>query len=250
MARINTRDARDELCDRIREVWSRPFIEFADDNALVNRAYWHQLLPDLARRHVKWFAETDLSVWEDDALLRRMRKAGCAEVLIGLESPTEAGLRGLETRRDWKRRQWPLYKQAIARIQSHGIRVNACFILGLDGQSSDVFEQVYRFVEDSAPFDVQITYLTPFPSTPIHGRLKQQGRLTHDGQWERYTLFDINYAPSPMSAAELRHGFFDLAERLYSDAFTNRRREQFNQRGLGRHARSQPSGSAALPIMN
>ena len=236
--------------DRIREVWSRPFIEFADDNALVNRAYWHQLLPQLAKRRVKWFAETDLSVWEDDALLRRMRKAGCAEVLIGLESPTEAGLRGLETRRDWKRRQWPLYKQAITRIQSHGIRVNACFILGLDGQSSDVFEQVYRFVEDSAPFDVQITYLTPFPSTPIHGRLSQQARLTHDGQWERYTLFDVNYTPSPMSAVELRQGFFDLAERLYSDAFTNRRREQFNQRGLGRHPGSQPSGNAALPIMN
>ena len=30
--------------DRIREFWRRPFIEFADDNAFVNRRYWKRLL--------------------------------------------------------------------------------------------------------------------------------------------------------------------------------------------------------------
>ena len=33
--------------DRIRSVWRRPFIEFGDDNAFVNRRYWKQLLPEL-----------------------------------------------------------------------------------------------------------------------------------------------------------------------------------------------------------
>ena len=49
----------------------------------VHRAWWKQFLPRLARRHVKWFAETDVSVAEDDELLTLMREAGCAEVLIG-----------------------------------------------------------------------------------------------------------------------------------------------------------------------
>ena len=48
--------------DRIRALWRRPFIEFADDNAFVNRRYWKQLLPELKKRKIRWFAETDLSV--------------------------------------------------------------------------------------------------------------------------------------------------------------------------------------------
>ena len=35
--------------DRIISLWPRPFIEFADDNSFVNRAYWHDLLPELAK---------------------------------------------------------------------------------------------------------------------------------------------------------------------------------------------------------
>ncbi len=223
--------------DAIREVWKRPFIEFADDNAFVNRAYWHELLPRLAERRVKWFAESDLSIAQDPALLDAMRDAGCAEVLIGLESPTGAGLDGIELRRNWKRKQLPVYRDAVRAIQRHGIRVNACFVLGLDGQTPDVFQDVYDFAEQIAPFDVQITYATPFPGTPMYRRMKESDRLTHDGDWRRCTLFDINYRPTPMTRHELRDGFFDLAERLYSDEFTRWRREQFNrQRPHGRVA--------------
>jgi hypothetical protein len=68
-------------------LWRRPFIEFADDNAFVNRRYWKQLLPELKARKIRWFAETDLSFQEDADLLRLMSESGCAEVLLGFESP-------------------------------------------------------------------------------------------------------------------------------------------------------------------
>jgi radical SAM superfamily enzyme YgiQ (UPF0313 family) len=222
--------------DRIRELWPRPFIEFADDNAFVNKAYWHALLPQLAARRIRWFTETDLSVHEDDELLDLARRAGCAEVLIGFESPIEAGLDGIERRRNWKLRRWPMYKEAIHRIQAHGIRVNACFVLGLDGHTTDVFDAVFDFVEEAVPFDVQITYQTPFPGTALHDELRDAGRLTHEGDWSRCTLFDINYEPTPMTAEELRHGFHDLTRRLYDDTFTAWRREQFRERYLRRRA--------------
>ncbi|MHC4992977.1 MAG: B12-binding domain-containing radical SAM protein, partial [Planctomycetota bacterium] len=218
--------------DTIRELWPRPFIEFADDNLFVNRAYWHELLPQLAERRLKWFAETDLSVSEDGELLDKARRAGCVEVLVGFESPVEQGLDGIELRRNWKLRNWPTYKRAIHRIQSHGIRVNACFALGLDGHGPDVFDALFDFVAEAAPFDVQITYLTPFPGTPLHQRLRGEGRLTHDGQWERCTLFDVNYEPQPMTAEQLRLGFHDLASRLYCDEFTTWRKDNFAQRYL------------------
>ena len=128
--------------DRICELWTRPFIEFADDNSFVNRSYWKKLLPELAKRKVKWFTETDLSIAWDDELLSLMRESGCAEVLIGLESPAIEGLDGLETKGNWKLKQVGRYKEGVARIQGAGIRVNGCFIIGLDGHDERIFEKV------------------------------------------------------------------------------------------------------------
>ncbi|WP_372896094.1 radical SAM protein [Stieleria sp.] len=213
--------------DRICELWPRPFIEFADDNSFIHRAYWKELLPQLKRRRVKWFAETDLSVHEDEELLRMMRDSGCAEVLIGLESPILPGLKGIELKNDWKRRQWPHYIEAVERIQSNGIRVNGCFILGLDGQGTDIFDAVYDFAEQAKLYDVQITYQTPFPGTPLYQRLEKDNRLLYPGAWERCTLFDLNYRPTPMSVDELQQGFHELADRLYCEDFTQWRRKQF-----------------------
>ena len=223
--------------DRIQSLWQRPFIELADDNTFVNLSYWIQLLPQLAERQLRWFAETDVSVHEDDQLLRLMRKAGCAEVLIGLESPRADDLDQLELKRNWKHRQWPYYQHAIETIQSHGIRVNACFMLGLDGQTTDVFEHVRDFVEHTAPYDVQITVATPFPKTPFYEQLKSEGRLLDESAWHRCTLFDVNYCPNPMSVAQLRQGLHALASDLYSEESTNRRRERFKRQAT--HGRRQ-----------
>ena len=70
--------------DRICEIWNHPFIEFADDNSFVNKAYWKDLLPHLKSRNIRWFTETDISVADDPELLEMMHESGCAQVLIGL----------------------------------------------------------------------------------------------------------------------------------------------------------------------
>ena len=100
-------------------------MEFADGNSFINRAYWHELLPELAKPRIRWLTKTDLSIYQDDELLHKMRKAGCAQVLIGFESPTAEGLGGVERRKDSKRQRFAEYKRAIRCIQDHGITVNA-----------------------------------------------------------------------------------------------------------------------------
>ncbi len=191
----------DEI-NRILTIWDRPFIEFADDNSFVNHAYWKELLKSLKGKALRWFAETDLSVAEDDDLLELMRETGCVQVLIGLESPIEVGLHGLELRNDWKYKRFPYYKEAIQTIQSHGITVNGCFVLGLDGHTSDIFEQVSTFVREAELYEVQVTIQTPFPGTPLYARLQAENRLIEPRNWKKCTLFDINYYPANMSVQE------------------------------------------------
>ena len=209
--------------DRIRELWRRPFIELADDNSFVNKRYWKALLPELARRRVRWFTETDLSVADDEELLSLLVEAGCVEVLIGLESATSEALTEID-RTGWKRKRFDRARDNVHRIQSHGIRVNGCFIVGLDAHTERVFDDVFDFARDTRLFDVQITLPTPFPGTPMYRDYAAAGRLTHPTDWARYTLYDLNFRPRQMSAARLVEGFHDLSRRLYSDEFTRWRR--------------------------
>jgi radical SAM superfamily enzyme YgiQ (UPF0313 family) len=214
----------------IKRIWSWPFIEFADDNSFVNRDHYKQLLRALIPEKLRWFTETDIRVAEDDELLGLMRDSGCRQILIGLESPRRGSLGGIETAANWKQRQFERYAAAIERIQSRGITVNGCFILGLDGDTPDVFDEVLDFVRQSGLYEVQITVLTAFPGTPLHRRLKAEGRILRDRAWDLCTLFDLNIHPRDMSVDELQRGFVSLAKRLYSAEETAARRDAFGDR--------------------
>ena len=226
----------DRVIAEIREIkrlWPAPFIEFADDNTFVNRRHSKELLRAVAGEGIRWFTETDVSVADDPELLELLRESGCAEVLIGFESPMAAGLEGIELRRNWKRGRVDGYRAAIERIQGHGIAVNACFVLGLDGDGPEVFEAVYEFVQQARPFDVQVTALTPFPGTPMYDRLLAEGRLLEPMAWERCTLFDVNFRPTHMSPEALQHDLVELGRRLYTDE-----QRAFRRRSLRAHRRA------------
>lgn len=214
----------------IKKIWKHPFIEFADDNSFVNKAYWKELLNELQHEKIKWFTETDVSVAEDDELLTLMRKSGCQQVLIGFESPVSKDLNGIELASNWKSKQLEKYKDAISKIQSHGVTVNGCFILGLDGQDKSIFNDVFEFVKVTGLYEVQITIMTAFPGTPLYKRLINENRVVKDGDWEKCTLFDVNYYPKNMTIKELEKGFRDLAERLYSEEFTEYRRSNYKNK--------------------
>lgn len=210
--------------DRIRALWPRPFLEFADDNSFVHRGYWRELLPELQRRHVRWFTETDIAIADDPEFLRLLRRSGCRQVLVGLESPSLAGVAGVETRTDWKRRRFADSMAAVRRIQTAGIRVNACFVLGLDGEPPGIVDALEQTVRTMVPFDVQVTVQTPFPGTPLYTRLLRDGRLPDPAPWDRCTLFDVVFDPARGTAAELRQNLLELVRRLYSEDATRARR--------------------------
>jgi len=211
----------------IKAIWGKPFIEFADDNSFANLRQAKELLRPLAKERVRWFTEADLGIAQDDELLGLMRDSGCQQVLIGLESPRPDSLEGIELFANWKRKQFDLYREAITKIQSYGVTVNGCFILGLDRDTPEVFEEVFRFVKDSGLYEVQITFMTAFPGTPLYERLKREGRVLRDRAWELCTLFDINFQPKSMTLEELQKGFLWLAKTIYSEEVTQERRGKF-----------------------
>ena len=87
---------------RIKEQWKHPFIEFADDNTFAGKRHGHELVTALIPEGLRWFTETDISVARDPELVRLMKEDGCAQVLVGLESPNTLGLDRFEKKAIWK----------------------------------------------------------------------------------------------------------------------------------------------------
>ncbi len=208
------------------EVFESPFVEFADDNTFVNKKWGKELMREMAPLNLRWFTETDISVADDPELIDLMAEAGCKQILIGLESPSQGGLLDLDPH-NWKAKRFDNYLSAISRIQAAGITVNGTFVLGLDSHTTSVFAELDDFIRASNLLEVQLTVQTPFPGTPLYHRLKRDERLITERYWDRCTLFDVNYRPAKMSVDELEEGFVWLASKVYSDKDFNRRKRHY-----------------------
>jgi hypothetical protein len=105
--------------------------------------------------------------------------------------------------------------------------VNGCFVLGLDGDTEEVFDRIPEFIEDTALYDVQITVQTAFPGTPLYRRLLATDRIVEPYNWQKCTLFDVNFHPLHMTLERLEEKFYELAAALYSNDAVARRHRRF-----------------------
>jgi radical SAM superfamily enzyme YgiQ (UPF0313 family) len=231
----------------ISRIWPEPFLEFADDNTFADKRHGRALVEALRPLGLKWFTESDVSVARDPELLRAMKASGCAQILVGFESPQAPALDGLEHSSNWKRKRLDEYRRAVDAIQGAGITLNGCFVLGLDGTDAGSFDAVYEFVKETGLYEVQITVMTPFPGTPLYRRLLAQGRIIEPGAWERCTLFDVNFIPERMTVEELERGFRDLMVRIYDRSFVSNRRRDFFRDLRARARRADASDPRVAP---
>lgn len=205
--------------------WPEPFIELADDNTFVNKAWGRELASVLGEfPGVHWFTETDVSLGNDPELVQHLASAGCAQVLVGLESISAESLAAGTDSGLWKKRQRDEYLRQIRTIQDHGISVNGCFVFGFDHDTPDTFAAIQDFIEESGLSEVQLTLLTPFPGTKLHRDMAAQGRLIDPLAYEKCTLFDINFQPKHFSPTDLRDHFAQMIASVYSEKATEHRR--------------------------
>jgi len=246
-ARFNQKSVERVIAE-IREArrwFPEPFVEFADDNTFLNKGWSKALLRALAPEGIHYFTETDASVADDPELCDLLAASGCRQVLIGFESPRADDLSGMDPA-GWKRRRAPRMLRTIDALQSRGVSVNGCFILGLDGHTPDTFPRVLDFVRRSGLAEVQYTVLTPFPGTPLYERLRREGRLLRPRFWDRCTLFDVNYVPRGMTVENLEAGLRWLFTETYSAEATSARLRSFvHQRRQGRADRAPAQQPAA-----
>ncbi len=207
----------------ITELRPRPHIELADDNTFAGGprgAGRHDLLDALERSGARWFTECDWRLGEDRETAGRLAEAGCVKVLVGIESPS-VRYRGMGA----KAAPIERVMRAIDHLQSSGVAVIGCFIVGSDGETLESMSALADFVLSSDLADVQLTLQTPFPGTALRARLERERRILPDRDWSACTLFDLAYRPDPLSVEELERGFRQIVKMVHSPGPAGRRDE-------------------------
>lgn len=115
-----------------------------------------------------------LNVAKDDELLDLLKRARFKYFLVGIETPDENALR----RADKPQNLGFSISEATDRIyRKAGATVHSGFLLGLDGESAHIADDVIRCIDEAAVPWVMAGIVYPLPGTQLSKRLKREGRL-------------------------------------------------------------------------
>ncbi|MCQ1531108.1 B12-binding domain-containing radical SAM protein [Lutispora saccharofermentans] len=212
----------------IKSIDSNPFIFFADDNMFIMREYSKALLKELSKLNITWGTQTDISVAEDDELLKLLYASGCHWLFIGFENVSESGLNFLDDQR-WKACQLRNYETSIEKIHKNGINIWGSFMFGGDNDDETVFQETLNFTLKNGLYSGSFTILTPLPGTQLYNQMKSNGRII-DNDWSRYTFWDVVYKPTNMSPDNLAQGVAWVYDSFYSKENVRARTKRLKER--------------------
>lgn len=196
-------------------------IFLADDNFTVFRSRAKELLVairDWNRRQIQgkvlFVTQISIDAARDDELLTLCAEAGLVTVFIGIETPNEEGLR--ETR---KRQNLHVdLVEQVHRILAHGIHVVGGMIVGFDADGPDIFQRQLEFAMDAGIPLVSVGALVAPAATPLHERMRQQGRLKDNRSEIAAVPWSTNIVHPTFTEAQLLGGLQWLSNNLYSPA--------------------------------
>jgi len=117
--------------------------------------------------------------------------AGCKGLFIGFESAKPEGLKELSGKNNLCKCHD--LKQAVGRIQQHGILVAGSFIIGFDNDGPGIGRLIADTAERIGVDFVNVLFLTPLPGTRLWGEMEALNRITLSNFPEDWRYFTLTY---------------------------------------------------------
>jgi len=197
-----------------------------DDNFIGNRRdalrLLRALIPWQRERHYPFnlCTEASMNLVEYDELMEAMVQAGFTSVFVGIETPTPAALIATKKKQNVRKDdpEYPLH--AVHTLQEKGFEVMGGFILGLDGETPEVFDLHIEFIQHAAIAMAMEGLLTVLKGTDLYHRLAREGRLRGDTTGNNLDT-QLNFVPE-MPEEVLKAGYTRVLNTIY-----DRRLEQY-----------------------
>ena len=165
---------------------------------------------------LEWVCETRVDCL-GDALLEKMRAAGCVGLLVGVETGDEQVMHLREGKKG-------LTVPMLAHLREHtfrlGIRLHFLLIVGLPQETRESLVATYDLIQRYKPDTIGVTIITPYPGTPLHTEGLREGWIDSQ-QWKDYGGHQI-----PMHTPNLTRADMEAGKQFLDEGFALLQRRQ------------------------
>ena len=152
---------------------------FVDDNFTFKPDRAKLICEKIIRKRYsfRWNTPNGISVKKiDDELAVLMKKAGCANVCIAIESGSEY-IRNVVMNKRISNNE---ITRAVDCFTRAGIPVVGFILIGMPGEDEASFQETVTFLKTLPLTSIVVSYAIPFPGTKLHDSLIQSGIIARD----------------------------------------------------------------------
>jgi radical SAM superfamily enzyme YgiQ (UPF0313 family) len=203
------------LLDELSKFDRRRLVFFVDDNLFSTRAELDALLTAITPLRLRWACQISIDAARDDALLDRLREAGCQLALIGFESLESVNLKQMS--KPWNKVAGS-YLEVVKKFHARGIALYGTFVFGYDHDTAESIRRSLDFALEARLDIANLNPLTPTPGSPLYERLRDEGRLVWQQWWTdpRYRYGAPIFMPRSISAEALAEECFNAKRKFYA----------------------------------
>jgi anaerobic magnesium-protoporphyrin IX monomethyl ester cyclase len=153
-------------------------LNLLDDDFNSDRQKMIDLLDELDRRNldIQWFfMGRARNLIRDADLIPRLRKAGCYQVLFGIEAGTDEELAHIHKSKE--RYTIADLKELVRLLRSNDIATVGTYMNGFWEDDAEKIKQRYQVVDDIDPDCGVLMLLTPMPGSPIWRQALREARI-------------------------------------------------------------------------
>jgi len=189
-----------EACTKERKV---SLYMFEDDSLTLSRKQVFEMCNELKKRGLvrDWICETRIDL-VDEALLKEMHEAGCAEISFGIESGNER-IRNQIVKKNIK--QADIYR-VFKMCKNIGIKTDGYFMMGFPTETEKELEDTVQLCTslDATIFGIHLT--VPMPGAEIYRQAIEEG-IMDKNHWDRYAKGEEKdvpvYVPKGITLAKI-----------------------------------------------
>jgi len=197
----------DELI-HLNSVYGQRYFVFWDDLFVIDRERTIELCEKIISSglEIEWVCLVRLNTI-DAELLAIMKRAGCREIQIGIESGNNRILKHIG-----KDLTVAEIRDKVPIVRASGIEWGIFLIIGFPSETRVEMEDTLRLIDEIKPTWVAISIFTPYPGTVFFKELEEQGRLggnfmrgdfwypnnnytgtMQDSEFRRFAIWALNY---------------------------------------------------------